>query len=307
MSIEQQISEEHTRLQAISKQRARAAFNKAATSYDSAAVLQREVDKRLLERMDVVRMVPELIVDLGCGTGESTQQLAARYKKARIIAMDFAANMLLQAREKQSWAQRTIKRQQRYLCADVESLPIADNSIDLLYSNLTVQWCVDIDKAFSEFRRVLRPGGLLMFSTLGPDTLTELRQSWRAVDQQQHVHSFIDMHHLGDALLQAKFSDPVMDIENFTLTYPDAYKLMHDLKALGVHNASLQRSSGLTGKARLTAMTAAYEQFRQNDVLPASYEVVYGHAWVGEEANKKTTAPTHRDVNVEFSPRRNPR
>jgi len=295
-----------TRLQAINKQRARAAFNKAATTYDSAAVLQREVNRRLIERMEIVRMVPAMILDLGCGTGDSIQQLAVRYKKARIIAVDFATNMLLQARSKQSWTQRSIKRQQCYLCGDAESLPIADNSIDLLYSNLTVQWCVDIDKAFSEFRRVLKPGGLLMFSTLGPATLTELRQSWLAVDKQHHVHSFIDMHHLGDALLRATFSDPVMDVENFTLTYPDAYKLMRDLKALGVHNASLQRSPGLTGKSSLKTMTAAYEQFRHNGALPASYEVVYGHAWVADETVQKNNTPTSRDVKVNFYPKQHP-
>ncbi|NOZ52177.1 MAG: malonyl-ACP O-methyltransferase BioC [Gammaproteobacteria bacterium] len=294
------------RLQTINKQRARAAFNKAAATYDDAAVLQREVAGRLLERLDVVRMIPLTVVDLGCGTGGSAQQLSVRYKKAKIYAVDFAANMLRKARDKQSWTQRITKRQPHYLCGDAESLPIADNSIDLLYSNLTVQWCVDIDKTLREFCRVLKPGGLLMFSTLGPDTLIELRQSWFAVDQQPHVHSFIDMHHLGDALLQAEFVDPVMDVEKITLTYPDVYKLMRDLKALGARNASLQQRQGLTGKENLKAVAAAYEQFRKNNVLPASYEVVYGHAWITDETNSKNDASKSRNVNVAFSPKQYP-
>jgi len=172
-----------------------------------------------------------------------------------------------------------------FICGDAENLPFAKNSIDLIFSNATLQWCNDLDHTFAEFKRVLRPDGLLMFSTFGPDTLKELRDSWRTADALSsneyptHVHDFIDMHDIGDAMLRAGFSDPVMDVENFTLTYPDAYQLMRELKTLGAHNMASERRHSLTGKTRIKNMVAAYETLRINDNLPASYEVVYGHAW----------------------------
>ena len=149
----------------------------------------------------------------------------------------------------------------------------------MIFSNLTLQWCSDLDKVFAEFRRLLKPGGLALFSTFGPDTLKELRDSWAAADKAVHVGAFIDMHDIGDALLRSGFADPVMDAERFTLTYADVYGVMNELKALGAHNAATGRPRTLTGKGRLRAMAAAYERYRDNGILPASFEVVYGLAW----------------------------
>ena len=257
----------------------RQAFDRAAESYDEAAVLQREVGERLLDRLDLVRLRPQRILDLGCGTGVGSRALMKRYPKAEIVALDLSTAMLRKARKR-----APLLRRLPAVCADAERLPLRPASFDLIFSNLTLQWCYDLDATFTGLVRSLRPEGLLMFSTFGPDTLTELRQSWASVDQNPHVNAFIDMHDIGDAMVRAAFADPVMDVERFTLTYSQPRDLMRDLKAIGAHNVSPGRRKSLTGKQSLAAMEAAYEGFRAEDGrLPASYEVVYGHAWAPRE------------------------
>jgi malonyl-CoA O-methyltransferase len=267
----------------LDKSRARAAFERAVQSYDRAAVLQREVGQRLLEWLDYVRVQPARVLDVGAGTGYCTQALAKRYPKARLIAADIAYNMLASARRQLSWWQRRRGRFS-YACADAEALPFADASVDLIVSNLTLQWCADLERTFAEFRRVLAPGGLLMFSTFGPDTLKELRAAWGETDAYVHVHSFVDMHDIGDALLRTRFADPVMNMEYITVTYPDVVTLMRDLKHLGAHNASPARRHALTGKGRLRRVQQCYEGYRTGGLLPATHEVIYGHAWVADRA-----------------------
>ena len=256
------------------KRQARRSFESAAGGYDRAAVLQREVGERLLERLDLVKLQPQRVLDLGSGTGYCIPGLLARYRKADIVALDIAMAMLGQARRRGRWLRRP-----RCVCADAERLPFADNSFDLVFSSLMLQWCVDIDMAFAELQRILRPGGLLLFSTFGPDTLKELRDSWQTVDGDTHVNAFLDMHDIGDALLRARFSDPVVDVERLTVTYPDVWQLMRELKQVGAHNVTTGRPRSLTGKARMQRLVQAYEQYRCAGVLPASYEIVNGHAW----------------------------
>ena len=255
----------------------RKSFGRAAKTYDEAAVLQREVATRMLERLDYIKASPKRILDLGCATGEYSARLASLYKGAQVISLDIAEPMLQEVRRRSRWW-----RPLRTVCGDIQALPIADKSIDLIFSSLALQWCGSLDAAFSEFRRVLRPGGFVMFSTFGPDTLKELRASWSEVDGEPHVHNFIDMHDIGDAMLRAGLSQPVMDVETLILTYSDAYTLMRELKDIGAHNIAKQRSRNLTTRSRLQAVVRAYEQFRVDGVLPASYEVVYGHAWCDE-------------------------
>ncbi len=256
------------------KRQTRRSFEQAAAGYDGAAVLQREVAQRLLERLDIMKLEPERILDLGCGTGHCIPELMARYKRADIVALDIAHPMLEQARKRGRWLRRP-----RCVCADAERLPFADASFELVFSNLMLQWCVDIDTVFAELRRVLRPGGLILFTSFGPDTLKELRDSWAQVDGYAHVNAFLDMHDVGDALVKARFADPVMDVERITVTYPDVWKLMRELKQVGAHNVTAGRPRGLTGKSQLQQLVNAYEHYRQADVLPASYEIVNGHAW----------------------------
>lgn len=264
------------------KRLVRRSFHQAAAGYDAAAVLQREVASRLLERLDLVRLAPARILDVGAGTGHCTEALARRYRKASVIALDLAEGMLHQCRRRFNPITRRLRRH-GFVSADAERLPFADASFDLLFSNLTLQWCGDLEGTFGEFRRVLRPGGLLLFTTFGPDTLKELRAAWQQVDGEVHVNRFTDMHDIGDAMVHARLADPVMDMEQLTLTYRTTTDLMRDLKAIGAHNVNAGRPRGLTGKARLHALAEAYERFRRDDDrLPATYEVVYGHAWAPE-------------------------
>lgn len=253
----------------IDKYQARLAFSRAAPYYDEVALLQREIGQRMIERVRQIELQPEVILDLGAGTGVATAELGRLYNNARIIALDFAFPMLVQARKRGGHSS---------LCADLEQLPLADNTVDMIYSNAAIQWCNDLGRTFQELLRVLRPEGLLMFTTFGPDTLMELRAAWSEADGHTHVSRFPDMHDVGDALLQASFSDPVMDVDRMTLTYQDVKGLMRDLKGLGAHNVTQSRQRGLTGKGRMKAMLNAYEAFRQDGRLPASYEVIYGYA-----------------------------
>ena len=223
-------------------------------------------------------LAPKLILDAGCGTGLGGRALAKRYAKSHVLGLDIAPAMLDVAERHLSWVQRHVSKKQTFVCADIETLPIPAATLDLVWSNLALQWCNDLDAAFGEMHRVLRPEGLLMFSTFGPDTLTELRQA--SQNHHTHVSRFIDMHDIGDALVRAGFSAPVMDVERFTLTYGDVLSLLRDLKAIGANNATAGRPRGLEGRAFLNRLTQNYERFRQSaGKLPATYEVVYGHAW----------------------------
>ena len=272
----------------LDKNLMRRAFERAAHGYDEAAQLQQEVGRRMLERLELIRFLPELILDVGAGTGACSSALSQRYKNTRVVALDFAVNMLKQARQRVSLFDKCFRKQQSFVCGDAEMLPVASACVDMIFSNLTLQWCDDLDQTFREFRRVLKPGGLLIFSTVGPDTLKELRASWARADNFNHINAFIDMHDIGDALIRAHLTAPVMDAEYFTLTYPDVMKLMHDLKTLGAHNVTAGRADSLTGKTRLKALMDAYENYRSDGSLPATYEVVYGHAWAPENDPAQT-------------------
>lgn len=276
----------------LDRRRVRDSFERAAAEYDQSAVLQHEIGTRLLERLDYVRIAPQRVLDAGTGTGRALAPLARRYPQARVVALDLAHSMLRTARQgARAWWH--LRDAHDYICGDVEQLPLANASVDLIYSNLVLQWCNDLDRVLAQTHRVLRPQGLLMFTTFGPDTLKELRASFRAVDNYTHVNTFIDMHDIGDALLRAGYADPVMDVERLTLTYPDVRSLMRDLKRIGAHNATHARPRGLFGRQQWAQLEAAYQHYRSADGrIPASYEVVYGHAWRLEDRPTRAPDPT---------------
>lgn len=257
----------------LDRSHVRRAFGRAARSYEEHAPLQAEVGLRLRERLDETPLTPQRVLDVGCGPGAGSAALAARFPDAELIALDLAVPMLQAAQ-----AHLGDRPNAARVCADAQALPLADASIDLVHSNLCLQWCDDPGLALDEFRRVLRPGGVLLFSTFGPDTLKELRAAFATVDATPHVSRFVDMHDIGDALLSTGFRDPVLERDDFVLTYTDARTLMRELRAIGATNADSQRARALTGKAHLARVVEAYEAFRRDGVLPATYEVVYAHA-----------------------------
>jgi malonyl-CoA O-methyltransferase len=260
----------------IDKARVRASFNRAANSYDAAAVLQKRVREEMLDRLGLIKIAPNTLLDAGCGTGAGSFALQKKFKNAQVFSLDIAFNMLQKTASQQPWMQKILHKPQ-LVCADIENLPVANSSINLLWSNLALQWCNDLDNAFNEVARVLQPEGLFIFSTFGPDTLKELRAA--SNNAHTHVSRFIDMHDIGDALTRAGFSAPVLDVEHYTLTYDNVKGVMQDLKSIGAHNATQGRARGLQGKGFLSNLTQQYEQFRTQGKLPATFEVIYGHAW----------------------------
>lgn len=270
----------------IDKHQVRNAFDRAARHYDQSAVLQREVCDRMFSRLDYIKYTPNIILDVGSGTGYGTRKLVMRYPAARMLAIDIAAAMHFQARPEVSWWRQLLSiggslhgNRTSYVCGDMEQLPLNNSCTGLVWSNLALQWCNDIKRTFSEVYRVLQADGLFMFSTFGPDTLKELRLAFRGADDYNHVNRFTDMHDIGDALVHSGFATPVMDMEYITLTYDDVMDVMRDLKAIGAHNVTQGRRRGLTGKTAWQKAINHYEMLRTSGKLPATYEVIYGHAW----------------------------
>jgi len=253
-------------------------FSLAAGTYDKHAFVQQEIANRLLERLDYLKKKPRLILDVGAGTGQHTRALQQKFPESTVIGIDIAQGMAQFAKSKQSW--QFWKNAPQYLCADAESLPFGKNSVDLIFSNFTLQWCADLELVFTEFKRIVKPNGMIFFSTLGPNTLHELKTSFATVDNNSHVNEFVDMHDIGDYLLNCHFGDPVIDMEMITIHYPNVKSLLIDLKGTGAHNMSPLRLKGCLSKQQYLRMVAAYETLKQqNGLIPASYEVVYGHAW----------------------------
>jgi len=262
----------------------RRSFDRAAATYDAAAALQGEVRNSLLERLDLTRLTPRVVLDLGAATGQGARALKRRYPGARVIAVDSSRSMLRLAGRRRSWF-----RPFALVRADAARLPFADASVDVAFSNLLLPWC-DPDALLAELRRVLAPRGLLTLTGLGPDTLKELRSAWAAADTHIRVGEFIDMHDLGDALVRAGFAAPVLDVERYTLRYADVHGLTADLKATGARNAAAGRLKGLTSPRKLAAMRIAYEAYREDGRLPATCEVVFAQAWAPLETTRTTSA-----------------
>lgn len=289
------------------KRAVRRAFERAASTYERSAFLQQEVARRLDEHLDEMRVQPERILDAGCGTGYGVPLLRARFPKAGILALDLAHGMTVCTLRRhggqagwRKWFSGLAPAASplNALCADLEQLPLARNSLDMVWSSLALQW-VDLPRAFTEVKRVLRPGGLFLFATLGPDTLRELRAASAGLDGHDHVNRFIDMHDVGDALVQAGFANPVMEMEHLVLTYADLRGVVGDIRGIGGQTVLESRRSGLMGKRAWARLAANYESFRREGRLPATYEIVYGHAWAG----RSDRLPDGRQV-VEFRRRR---
>jgi malonyl-CoA O-methyltransferase len=294
----------------IDKRRVRKAFERAAPLYDQAAILQREVCDRMLSRLEYIKYTPDVVLDAGSGTGYGTRKLLERYPDASMLAIDIAPGMHRQAQHQMNstiprWRQLLGMAHKQgpnwihYVAGDIEQLPLKDSCAGLAWSNLTLQWCNDLKKTFDEIRRILQTGGLFMFSTFGPDTLKELRQAFRQADDYSHVNRFTDMHDIGDMLVHSGFATPVMDMEYITLTYDEVIGVMRDLKTIGAHNATGARLRGLTGKNAWQKAVGHYEALRTGGKLPATFEVVYGHAWKPASRTSILTPETRRRIGLE--------
>jgi malonyl-CoA O-methyltransferase len=254
------------------------AFNSHATEYEGEAQIQLEIGQRLFERLDYLKISPRSILDIGCGPGTFLPQLSQQYPNAEIVALDIAHAMLAIAQSKQS-----LEQQWHVLNADMHQMPFANGQFDLIFSNQVLHWSHSLPQVLAEWQRVLRPGGCLLFSTLGPDTFQELRYAFQQVDAYAHVNTFHDMHHVGDCLLAQQFLDPVVDMETISMHYSSLPNLLTSLKAQGVKNIHANRKAGLTGKD-------SWRRFEHYMMLsktpthkyPLTYEVVYGHAWRSE-------------------------
>ncbi len=283
----------------LDKNLVRRHFGRAASGYEATAVLQDRVGQDLVDRLSFMRLAPQWILDLGAGTGLQSRRLNRLYPRARVLALDLAWPMLGEARSRKSWRQR-----QYYLQADAEHLPLRDAAMDLVFSNLSLQWVNDLDATLGGLRRVIRPGGLLLFTTLGPDTLKELRQSFGQLDGHAHVNPFLDMHDLGDALVRNGFSGPVLDVEHHVLTYASVDGLLRDLRGIGAGNALAGRRQGLWTPRGLQRLRGAYEAWRMPDGrLPAHYEVIHAHAWVPEDGPAGREPAPETRKSLRFWPR----
>ena len=255
----------------------------------------------MASRLDYVRIAPARVLDAGCGRGEDLAVLRARYPAAEVIAVDWSEALLRDASRPRTLLDRTRAlfgaAAPGIVCGDLERLPFTDGLFGLVWSNLSLGWTDDPLASLREIQRVMAPGGLLMFCSYGPDTLRELRRAFASVDAHAHVHAFIDMHDLGDMLVASGFSAPVMDMDVIALTYPDVRSVVRDLRTSGQVNTAQDRRRGMTGRELWRRMEAAYEKQRRDGRIPATVEIVYGHAWKGEPRRTDGRAP------IRFEPR----
>jgi malonyl-CoA O-methyltransferase len=247
-------------------------FSLAAQSYDQNSFVQQEIAKRLLARLDYINITPQNILDIGSGTGSITNKLANRFPQANIISLDLSYNMLGYAKNNQKFLSF-------YVCNDAETLAIKNNSVDFIFSSCSFQWIPNLPGLFSEISRVLTKDGLLLFSTLGPDTLIELKSCFASIDDYKHVNSFIDLHKIGDVMLNCKLTDPVVDMEKIVFQYKNIYDLLGNLKGTGAKNLDINRNKGCFTRALLEKLTGEYNKYKTEEKLPVTFEVIYGHAW----------------------------
>ena len=258
----------------LNRKHIRRQFERAAKTFDESDFVHAATREGLLARLEPLLVSAETVVDLGAGTGAANKVLEKRFKGAKVISIDIAHGMLEKAREKRSWFSKTTFAQ-----ASAAALPLPDESIDVVFSNLLLPWMDDPLPVFSEVARVLRKEGVFAFATLGPDSLQEIGRAWAAIDNDAHVNRFLDMHILGDALVNAGLRDPVLDVDRLSISYETSDRLFADLTAVGARNASQQRFQALTGKRRYSAMLAALQSTAVDGKIALDLELVFGHCW----------------------------
>jgi len=277
-------------------------FNRAAATFDGAAIIHGELRQRLLERIAPLRPPQggvRTLVDLGAATGHLARELQILFPGSRVLAIDLAESML-RAHARSAWSKLLRKKAPEPLVADARALPLRDASVDWVVSNALLPWCMPPEDLFAEVRRVLTPGGAFVFTTFGPDTLRELRLAGGALPHPPAMIDLPDMHHIGDALLRAGFGDPVLDVERFTLTYPDAASLWSDLRATGSAYAP-PTHPGLSGRSRRAALVQGYRAFESDGRLPATVEAIFGLAWRAETSRDSIQNQTQNETRISLA------
>ena len=251
-------------------------FDQAADSFNDADFLHRATFDGILERLSPVVTTPSIIVDLGAATGTGTRRLAKEYRGARVVGLDSSLQMLLHGKRRRSWLSRVSE-----LRGDANRLPLRTGCADLVVANMLLPWIDDLPGCLAEIARVLRKDGVFVFSSLGPDSLSEIRKAWSTVDQDAHVIPYPDMHDIGDALVRAGLRDPVLDVDSLSISYADTASMYRDLTRCGGRNSLQQRRRTLTGKQRFQAMESELRSYSADGRLTFRLELVYGHAWSG--------------------------
>jgi malonyl-CoA O-methyltransferase len=270
MNIRHQTTEESVEL-SIDKSQVMRSFDVASQAYNHFTSLQRQIGRKLVVLAQELRLTPTRVIDIGSGTGFMSAQLQQHYPACKTLALDLSLGMLQHSRLLSGANGSAI-----HVCGDAESLPVSAEVFDAVYSNLAFQWCPDLRKTFSECQRVLNKGGLLAFSTFGPDTLKELRDAWAAADEAVHVNSFVDIETIENLLKANGFEIHSLYAENVVLHYDDSKAVMRGVKGMGAHNINPGRHKGMTGVGRFKKVQARYEAMREEQGLPATYQAIYG-------------------------------
>lgn len=249
-------------------------FERAAASFDDADFVHAVTREGLLARLQPLVVEASTVVDLGSATCSTSQALSKRFGRAHVISVDLAHNMLQRGRKKRAWFSRS-----SFVQATAAALPFSAQSIDVVFANLLLPWVDDPNQVFSEIARILRKGGVFAFATLGPDSLLEIRRAWSQVDNNAHVNHFLDMHDLGDGLVNAGFADPVLDVDRLSISYDNTEKMFADLTAVGGRNALRQRNHALVGKQHFRQMTEELQRSGTDGKITLDLELVFGHCW----------------------------
>ena len=270
-------------------------FERAAASFDDADFVHAATREGLLARLQPLVVDASTVMDLGSATCGASQALSKRFRRAHVISVDLAHAMLRQGYKKRAWFSRS-----SFVQATAAALPFSEQSVDVVFANLLLPWVDDPNQVFSEIARVLRKGGVFAFATLGPDSLLEIRRAWSDVDNHEHVNRFLDMHDLGDGLVNAGFADPVLDVDRLSISYDSVEKLFADLTAMGGRNSLQQRNHSLVGKQRFRQMTESLRSSGSDGKITLDLELVFGHCW---GAGPKMDAANYR-IDAHTIPRR---
>jgi len=260
----------------IDKEYKRKVFDRHAKTYDEYSSLQNKISDNLFKKLDLIEVRKGLILDLGCGTGRNGGIMKEKYQNIRLINYDFSINMLQEAKKNQT---KVLGSKSEFTCGDIEELSFTENTFDVIWSTSSLQWCNNLSYIFKKLKLILKPGGLFIFSTFGPNTLFELKNVTKKISNYQKTNNFLDVFSIKDKLIREGFTNPVIDSEEFCLTYKNINKLFLDLRKIGATSGFKNKKNGLSGKSYLKLISDGYNEYSYDGIYPATYEAVYCYTW----------------------------